>query len=201
MGFLKGSASFVRFEVEGQLPEDALDFIAERIKGYAFRDIDDSYDEYSIGWVSVVNMFDASFAYASYAVGDNIVLTLRVDERKVSPAVLKKMVQKEEERVRLEKQMPKLSRGMKVEIRERVKSELTKKALPVPATYDLHWNLTENIVFFFTTNKKLHAVLEDFFKEVFGLTLRQQIPYLLGLSLLEQNEAARLDSLTPQLFI
>ena len=201
MGFLKGSASFVRFEVEGQLPEDALDFIAERIKGYAFRDIDDSYDEYSIGWVSVVNMFDASFAYASYAVGDNIVLTLRVDERKVSPAVLKKMVQKEEERVRQEKQMPKLSRGMKVEIRERVKSELTKKALPVPATYDLYWNLSDNTVFFFTTNKKLHAVLEDFFKEVFGLTLRQRIPYLIGLSLLEKDEAARLERITPQLFI
>ena len=201
MGFLKGSASFVRFETEGQLPEDALDFIAERIKGYAFRDIDDSYDEYSIGWVSVVNMFDSSFAYASYAVGDNIVLSLRVDERKVSPAVLKKMVQKEEERVRQEKQLPKLSRGMRVEIRERVKSELTKKALPTPAIYDLYWNLTDNTVYFFTTNKKMHAVLEDFFKEVFGLTLRQRIPYLLGLSLLDENEAARLDSLTPQLFI
>jgi hypothetical protein len=201
MGFLKGTASFVCFEAEGQLPEDALDFIAERIKGYAFRDIDDSYDEYSIGWVSVVNMFDASFAYASYAVGDNIVLTLRVDERKVAPAVLKKMVQKEEERVRLEKQLPKLSRGMKVEIRERVKSELTKKALPVPATYDLHWNLTDNTVFFFTTNKKLHAVLEDFFKEVFGLTLRQRIPYLVALTLLDKDEAARLDQITPQLFI
>ncbi|HBT97731.1 MAG TPA: DNA recombination-dependent growth factor C [Desulfobulbaceae bacterium] len=201
MGFLKGSASFVRFGVEGQLPEDALDFIAERIKGYAFRDIDDSYDEYSIGWVSVVNMFDASFAFASYAVGDNIVLTLRVDERKVSPAVLKKMVQKEEERVRLEKQMPKLSRGMKVEIRERIKSELTKKALPVPAIYDLYWNLSDNTVFFFTTNKKMHAVLEDFFKEVFGLTLRQRIPYLIGLSLLDNQAAARLDQITPQLFI
>jgi len=115
--------------------------------------------------------------------------------------VLKKMVQKEEERVRREKQLPKLSRAMKVEIRERVKSELTKKALPVPATYDLYWNLTDNTVFFFTTNKKMHAVLEDFFKEVFGLTLRQRIPYLIGLSLLDKNEAARLDSLTPQLFI
>jgi len=201
MGFLKGSASFVCFEAEGRLPEDALDFIAERIKGYAFRDIDDSYDEYSIGWVSVVNMFDASFAYASYAVGDNIVLTLRVDERKVAPAILKKMAQKEEERVRLEKQLPKLSRAMKVEIRERVKSELTKKALPAPATYDLHWNLTDNTVFFFTTNKKLHAVLEDFFKEVFGLTLRQRIPYLIALTLLDKDEAARLEQIRPQLFI
>ena len=87
MGFLSGSASFVRFSVEGELPENALDFIADRVIAFSFRDIDDTFDEYSIGWVSVLNMFDSQFKYASYAAGDYITLTLRVDERKVSPAI------------------------------------------------------------------------------------------------------------------
>ena len=30
MGFLKGSASFVRFRVEGELPNSPLEFIAEQ---------------------------------------------------------------------------------------------------------------------------------------------------------------------------
>ena len=33
MGFLKGTAAFVRFSVEGDLPENIWDFIAERIEG------------------------------------------------------------------------------------------------------------------------------------------------------------------------
>jgi hypothetical protein len=41
----------------------------------SFKDIDDTMDEYSIGWVSIADMFDAGFAYSSYAAGDYIALT------------------------------------------------------------------------------------------------------------------------------
>ena len=201
MGFIQGSASFVRFTVEGQLPDSAMNYIAERVSAFSFKDIDESYDEYSIGWVSVVNMFDSRFAYASYSAGDNIVLSLRIDERKVSPAVLKKMVMKEEERVRLEKQIPRLGRSLKVEIKERVRTELIRKSLPVPVVYDLYWNLTDNTLLFFTTNRKAHAILEDFFKETFGLLLRQQIPYLTAEHLLDEPSAERLAMVMPEILM
>ncbi len=90
MGFISGSASFIKYAVEGELPENAWEFIAERVSAFSFQDIDETYDEFSIGWVSVLNMFDSSFQYASYANGDYVTLTLRIDERKVSPAILKK---------------------------------------------------------------------------------------------------------------
>ena len=107
MGLLSNSGSFVRFSVEGEMPSSFWDFAAERIVRKAFRDIDDSYEEYSIGWVSVMNMFDSEFAYASYAAGDYIALTMRIDERKVAPAELKKICMKEEERIKKERQIPK----------------------------------------------------------------------------------------------
>jgi len=201
MGFVKGSASFVRFSVQGDLPEDPLDYIADRVVSFSFKDIDDNYDEYSIGWVSVLNMFDSNFEYGSYMAGDYITLTMRIDERKVSPAILKKMVLKEEERVRREKQIPKLSRVMKVEIKERVRVELVRKAIPVPSTYDLCWSLGDSTVLFFTTNKKVHTVLEDFFKDSFGLLLRQQIPFTIAEHLLRAEDIQRLDSLRPELFL
>ena len=100
MGLLSNSASFVRYSVEGELPPDFLNFAAERIKEHAFHDIDDSFEERSVGWVSVMNMFDSEFPYASFEVGDYIVLTLRIDERKVSAAALKKFSRKEEERIK-----------------------------------------------------------------------------------------------------
>ncbi len=201
MGFLKGTASFVRFTVEGELPDNPLDFIADRIISFAFQDIDDTYDEYSIGWVSVLNMFDSQFQYASYAAGDYITLTLRIDERKVSPAILKKFVQKEEERVRLEKELPKLSRSLKVQIKERVRTELMRKAIPVPATYELAWNLSDSTLLFFSTNKKAQVLLEDYFQESFGLLIRQQIPYTVAERLLDEEQFEKLEKTGPEIFV
>ena len=50
--------------LRGILPENIWDYIAERVSLFSFKDIDDSYDENSIGWVSVFNMFDSEFKYA-----------------------------------------------------------------------------------------------------------------------------------------
>ncbi len=201
MGFLKGSASFVRFSVEGELPENPLDFIADRVVSFCFRDIDDTYDEYSIGWVSILNMFDSQFKFASYAAGDYITLTLRMDERKVSSAILKKVIQKEEERVRLEKELPKLSRPMRVEIKDRVRTELMRKAIPIPTVFELCWSLSDSTLIFFSTNKKAQALLEDYFKETFGLLIKQQIPYITAEHLLDEEQVAALDRISPEIFV
>ncbi|MBM9519398.1 recombination-associated protein RdgC [Desulforhopalus vacuolatus] len=201
MGLLKGSASFVRFSVEGELPDSSLEYLLDRIITYSFEDIDDNYEEFSLGWVSVQNMFDSQFKNASWVAGDYITLSLRIDERKVSAAILKKCIIKEEERVRLEKQLPKLSRSTRVEIKERVQSELMRKAIPIPAVYELAWNLSEGVVLFFSTNKKAQALLEDHFRETFGLLVKQQIPYTTAEALLDEAQIIKLENASPDLFV
>jgi len=201
MGLLTGSASFMRFTVEGELPENFWDFVAERVVAHGFVDIDDNMEEYSIGWVSVTNMFDSEFAYSSYAAGDYVVLTMRADERKVSPAVLKKFTMKEEERIKQEKQLPKLSRSMRLEIKERVRAELVRKSAPVPAVYDLCWNLAEGTLLFFSTSKKAMLQLEELFRETFDLSIVLQIPWTTALHLVDEDLVAGLDELRPAILI
>lgn len=201
MGFIKGTASFVRFAVEGELPENIWDFIADRVVTFAFRDIDDTYEEDSLGWVSVLNMFDTEFDYASYAAGNFVTLSMRLDERKVSSVIVKKYVQKEEERIKKEKDLRKISRSMRVEIKERIQNELMRKALPMPAVFDLCWNLENSTLLFFSTNKKAQALLEDLFKESFGLSLIQQIPYLCGEHLLDEEDADKLAMISTDVFM
>ncbi|MEJ2689614.1 MAG: recombination-associated protein RdgC [Deltaproteobacteria bacterium] len=183
------------------MPENFWEYAAERIRSFAFRDIDDSFEEKSIGWVSVHNMFDSSFTYASYAAGDYIVLALRIDERKVSAAVLKKFCLKEEERIKKEKELPRLSRGHRQEIKESVKLMLLKKALPTPSVYDLFWNLSDSTLYFFSTNKKAQEILENFFKETFNLTLTLQIPYLNAEHLVDEEGRSALKELGADIFI
>ena len=201
MGILSNSASYVRYAVEGDLPDNFWNFAADRISQYSFRDIDDSYEEQSIGWVSVHNMFDSSFAYSSYAVADYLVLSLRIDERKISKAALKKFCLKEEERIKKERQLPKVSRGQRQEMKENMTLMLTKRAVPIPSVYDLCWNLSEGTVLFFSTNKKAQALLEDYFKETFGMHLVLQIPYLTAMHLLEAEEQHALAELKPEIFV
>ncbi len=201
MSLLAGSASFTRFSVEGEVPENFWDFVADRVAKHSFTDIDDTMDEYSIGWVSVVNMFDSEFAYGSYAAGDYVVLSMRADERKVSPAVLKKFTMKEEERIKREKELPRLSRNVRLEIKERIRAELVRKSAPVPVVYDLCWNLSENTLLFFSTSRKALALLEDLFRDTFDLSLVQQIPWNSALHLATEEAVAKLDDLRPALLI
>ncbi len=201
MGLLSNSASFVRYTVEGELPENFWDFAARQIAEDSFRDIDDTFDEQSIGWVSVQNMFDNKFEYASYAVGDNLVLSLRVDERKVSTSILKKFCLKEEERIKKERLIPKLSRTQRLEIKENVKMQLLKRAVPGTAVYDLCWNLADGVLYFFSTNVKAQSILEDFFKDTFGLQIMLQIPYLTAMHLLDADEQEALANIKPEILV
>jgi hypothetical protein len=201
MGLLSRNATFVRYSVEGELPGKFWEFAAERIAQYAFQDIDDTFDEYSIGWVSIDNMFDSSFAHASYAVGDYIVLSLRIDERKVSKTLLQKFSLKEEERLKKEKQIPRINRSQRVRIKEDVRLQLVKKSLPLPSVYDLCWNLADNTVLFFSISTKAQSVLEDFFKECFGVTIMLQVPYLAAAHLLDVSQQERLQELHPDIFV
>jgi hypothetical protein len=201
MGLLSRTTTFVRYAVEGELPAGFWDFAAERIAQFSFQDIDDTFDEYSIGWVAIDNMFDSSFAHASYAVGDYIVLSMRIDERKVSSTLLHKFALKEEERIKKEKQIPRLSRSHRVRIKEEIRLQLMKKSLPVPAVYDLCWNLANNTMLFFSTSTKAQSVLEDFFKECFGLRIILQVPYLTAAHLLDGPGQERLQDLQAEILV
>jgi DNA recombination-dependent growth factor C len=128
-------------------------------------------------------------------------LSMRIDERKVVPAILKKFCLKEEERVKKERQLPRLSKRQRQEIKENVQLMLLKKAMPGSAVYDLAWNLAEGTVLFFSTNKKAQETLEEFFKETFDLRLVLQIPYLTAAHLLDREEQEKLEQLHPEIFI
>jgi hypothetical protein len=196
MALLTGTASFVRYTVEGEVPDGFWDFAAERIAARAFRDIDDTYDEVSVGWVSVAGMFDSAFTEASFIAGDNIAMAMRVDERKVAPAVLKKFYLKEERRILKERQLPRLSRSQRQELKENVRLRLVKQAAAVPAVYEMYWSLADNIVTFFSTSGKAQTVFEELFRDTFDLGLSLQIPYTLAAGLVPEA-AGELEALTP----
>ncbi|MDZ7642742.1 MAG: recombination-associated protein RdgC [Desulfurivibrio sp.] len=201
MGLLARSASFVRYAVEGDLPENFWEFAAERIAAHSFRDIDETYDERSVGWVSVASMFDAEFSRAPYAVGDHLVMSMRIDERKVAAGILRKFCLKEEERLKTARQVPKLSRAQKGEIKENMQLMLLKKSLPAPAVYDLCWNLADNTILFFSGNQKAQESFEELFRQTFEVGVMLQVPYLVAEHLLPAEQRQALAEVEPAVFV
>lgn len=201
MGLLSRSTGFVRYAVEGELPENFWDFAAEQVARCSFKDIDDTFDEYSAGWVSTLNMFDSSFTYNSFALGDYLVMALRVDERKVAPGVLNKFVMKEEERIKKEKEVPKLSRNHRLEIKENVRLKLVKLAVPMASVYDICWNLADGTLMFFSSSRKAQSIFEDFFKDCFGMVPILQVPYLAAEYMLDSKGLEALADLRPAIFV
>jgi len=175
MTLLKGSTSFVEFSVPtGKLPEvDVHHFIRERVPAFAFRDIEDTFDDYSIGWVSPLNMFNSDF---DPIVGDYVVMSLRVDERRVPSVVLKKYVAMAFDQERQEKQIPRLSRSRKIEIKERVKTELVRKAKPTPSVFEVVWDLDGNRALLLSTGKQAQELLQGLFTETFGINIEPVCP-------------------------
>lgn len=170
MGLLKGKASFVTFKVLGDLPEgDCVGFILDRLRANAFTDIDDTFDEASVGWVDIEDMFSAEF---TWAVNSNyMTVAMRIDERIVPGAVLKKYVAKEEMRVKAERQVPRLSRATRMDIKERVRVDLVRKAKPAPRVVEVVWDLNSKTLTVFSTSAKLVGYVEMFFHETFQLPL------------------------------
>ena len=108
-------------------------------------------------------------------IDDYVVTTLRIDERTVPTALLKKFCAKEEQRVRIEQQIPRLSRGMRMEIKERIRTEMIRRAKPTTVTVDVVWNVATGTVLFFSTSGKHRAIFEDFFKESTGLIINSVV--------------------------
>ncbi len=201
MGIMSRTGSFVRYAVEGEMPANFWEFAGERIAANAFGDIDDTFDEQSVGWVSLASMFDSDFSQGPYALGDYLAMSMRVDERKVAAKILNKFCLKEEDRLRRLHQVPKLSRAQRLEIKDNMHLMLLKKSMPAPAVYDMCWNLAEGTILFFSANQKAQENFEELFRRTFELGVILQPPYLVAEHLLPADRHQQLADLSPAVFV
>ncbi|MCX5904464.1 MAG: recombination-associated protein RdgC [Proteobacteria bacterium] len=181
MGLYTGSASYVRYKVEGELHGSLKETGLLRLKECSFRELDElSGRDRTIGWVSVENMASVFFDDLHFAKDPYIAVSLRIDTRRIPPLTLKAALLREEMSYKKHTNKERLSRKEKDTLKEQVKNRLLKKALPVPVLYDVCWNTATGILLFFSTNKKANAEFMDFFLSTFELTLTPLFPYELA---------------------
>lgn len=204
MSFNKASTSFTRFRILDDIPADLWASIPEKLRQFAFLDIDDIAEERSFGWTNFDDMLDTEWKLSPPEKADFLTFSLRLDTRRIPPAVLRKHVRlalrDEEARIKeLGKKF--VGRERKKEIQEQVKLRLMGRFLPIPAEFQVVWNTRTGRVYFASTQTKMIEMFLDLFTRTFDLRLEQLLPYSLALAMFGEELSAKLDTVQSTHFI
>ncbi len=200
MGLISSSGSFTRYAIVGEVSQERLREIPERLVKHAFQEIDHTADERSFGWVCFDDWLDMEWATAPPEKAHFMAFSLRLDTRRIPPAVYKKHV---DLALRAEKEAAReagktfVGKDRKKEIREQVRLKLLARSMPIPAVFEAAWDVMKHEIYFNSTNSKTQELFEDLFTLTFELHLEPMTPYYLGLRLLDPSRHALLDELQP----
>jgi hypothetical protein len=203
MGFMSASASFTRYRIISEIPDGLWSELVDRLRRNRFRDIDDTADERSFGWVSYDNWLDPNFKEAPPQKGEYVAFQLRLDTRRVSPAVFKKHFQLalDEALEQAREQGRKfVSRDQKKELREQVALKLRARSLPIPAVFEVIWNTSLGHVYLGSTRQQIKSMFEDMFTLTFDLHLEPLSPFYLASALTADDKQQALEQIEPAKF-
>ena len=176
MGLLKGSFTFARFHVDGQLPQAFLNFVNSRIKANSFRNVPKSTEEKRLGWVSLTDILDTDFENSNYALGDYLIFSLRIDCKLIPPKLMKIKLMEEERRFLVQSGKNRINKQMASGIKDKVKLELLTKLDAIPSFYDVCWAVGKNTIYFSSLADKVTDDFVDLFKKTFSSNLRRFSP-------------------------
>lgn len=178
MPALRGSLSYARFFVEGEVPDDFRERFMRAIRLRAMRPLEPDEDELErSGWSKIGEPFVVDLSYDDVFFNEYINLGVRTDRWVVPGPVLKTRV-KEAETAYLEKKgRERLSKKEKAEIKLMVSKKLRRHLSPATRSVDLSWAVDEGVVRFFTHASKPAAAMTEMFKKTFGVELVPESPY------------------------
>lgn len=200
MGLLSASVSLSIYKINQEVKDALFQEALDRLRKFSFQEIDDLAVERGFGWVSSEDWLDNNFTTSPFK-GNYLVFSLRLDTRRVSPAILKKHYTLAlRELLEKKKQEGKnfIGKEEKKELRENIRLKLLSKTLPVPAVFDVSWDMLRNLVYFSSTREKVKELFVDLFVRTFEIHLVEFSPLGLAKERLGENIV---DKYSPSIFI
>ncbi len=193
MPALKGSLTYARFYVEGELPDDFRERFTKSIRLRAMKPLEPDEDDLErAGWCRIGEPFELDLGYEDVFYNEYVNLGLRMD-RWVVPAPMLRARMREAEAVYLTKRgRERMSKKEKAELKELVSRKLRRQLAPSIRAFDLSWSLDEKIVRFFSQAARPAATMAAIFYKTFNLKLIPEAPYTLAarLGLSKAQESA-----------
>jgi hypothetical protein len=181
MPALKGSLTYARFFVTGELPKDFRERFMRAIRLRAMKplEVDDDVSERS-GWCAIGEPFDVELHYDGVFYNSYLNLGFRTDRWVIPGPLLRARLREAESAYLLKRGKERLSRAEKIELKEVVSRKLRKQFVPVTRAVDVTWSLEDGVVRFFSQSVRPSADMTALFQKTFGLELLPEAPYTLA---------------------
>lgn len=193
MPALRGSLTYARFFVDGDVPEDFREKYMRAIRLRAMKPLEaDDEDLERSGWCKVGEPFEIELRYEDVFYNEYVNLGLRTDKWRLPTSMLKQRVREAEAAYLEKKGRERLGRAEKTELKEMVARKMRKQTSPATRMIDVSWSMNEGVVRFFSHAEKAGAQMMEIFTKTFGLRLVPEAPYTLAarLGLSKAQESA-----------
>ena len=181
MPALRGSLTYARFFVAGDVPEDFREKYMRAIRLRAMKPIEPDDEELErSGWCKVGEPFEIELRYEDVFYNEYVNLGLRTDKWRLPASILKQRLREAEAAYLEKKGRERLGRAEKTELKEVVSRKLRKQTSPATRMIDLSWSMNEGVVRFFSHAEKAGAQMMEIFTKTFGLRLVPEAPYTLA---------------------
>jgi len=177
MGFLKGSMSFSQYRVEGELSSDFSTMFDTQLKKCSFPDFIGGAAEKAIGWTDIGDPLDTGFAFAKYNFGNYLIFSLRIDRKIIPPSLLRVKRLQAEKDFLAKRDIKKIYKTQREEIKDAVRSDLLKKVPPTPSFFEICWHPQGKRLLFSGLSDKMFDDFHGLFKESFNVTLHPFLPW------------------------
>ncbi|HJW72110.1 MAG TPA: recombination-associated protein RdgC [Geothrix sp.] len=178
MSMLQGTVSLKRFLVLGPVPDEAD--LQAGLDQDQFRPFQDGVEEERLGWCDWRNPLitppDSDW------VGQDrfAVFGLRLDTRRVPPALLKAHVDLRLQSLQKEKDLSFIGKEARISLQDEVKIELLRKVLPTPRIIEVAWDLKGGVLWTTASSSKAQGALAGLFIKSFGCEIHPLAPLVLS---------------------
>ena len=178
MSLLQGTLSLRRFLVLGPVP--AEHDLLEGLRQDQFRPFEDGMEEERLGWCDWRNPLITPPEEAWVTQDRFAIFSLRIDTRRVPPALLKAYVDLRLQKLMKEKDLAFIGKEARISLQDEVKLELLKKVLPTPKVVEVAWDLKGGLLWTTAGSSKTRGALTGLFMKSFGCELQPLAPLVLA---------------------
>ncbi len=178
MSMLQGTVSLKRFLVLGPVP-DPKDLQAG-LEQDQFRPFQDGMEEERMGWCDWRNPLITPPDENWVGQERFAVFALRIDTRRVPPALLKAHVDLRLQTLQKEKDLAFIGKEARISLQDEVKLELLRKVLPTPRVVEVAWDLKGGILWTTASSSKAQGALTSLFIKSFGCEIHPLAPLVLA---------------------
>lgn len=178
MGFLKGSMTFRRYYVDGEVPTDFIERFQERLHEFSFkvRPGEGSKLEH-MGWTLIHNLLDSDFSnLESWYIEPHILAMMRLDVKTVPSNLFRATLDQRCSRWCENNSKERCPSRVKTDLKDILNAEMLSQTLPRVKTVEWYWELELNQVFVHNISESMNERFRGLFYDTFGLNLSLYSP-------------------------